>query len=106
MKKYANKILFSDIEPYEVIEQKTERLLVIREMECKEKEESIKNRIQSFIPGGFCGHYDNDVQDWDIKPKNNGYTFKIRKHKYRALDALGIDLDEAISEQRVAVSLG
>lgn len=81
MKTYANRMGWSDIEPFEVIEQKTECLLVIREMEYKETEESIKKRNQSFVPGGFFGHFDNDLQDWEIKPKEGGYTIKIRKHK-------------------------
>ena len=50
-------------------------------MECKETSESIINRLQSFDPGGFFGHFDNDLQDWEIKSKEGGYTTKIRRHK-------------------------
>ena len=50
-------------------------------MEYKETEESIKKRVKSFVPGGFFGHFDNYLQDWEIKSKEGGYTTKIRKHK-------------------------
>lgn len=80
-KLYANRIGYSDVDPYEIIEKKTDKLYVIREMEAVETEESKRKRIKSFIPGGFFGHFDNDIQEWDIKPKKDGWTLKIRRHK-------------------------
>ena len=80
-KLFANRMGWSDIEPFEVIEQRTEKLYVVREMEAVETKESIIARNKSFVPGGFFGHFDNDLQDWDIKPKEKGFTFNIRRHK-------------------------
>lgn len=79
-KLYANHIMYSDVVPFEVIEMKTATCWVIREMECTEKESSKKERMESFVPGGFCGHFDNYTQEWNIKSKKDGYTTCIRYH--------------------------
>lgn len=80
-KKFANLIGYSDVDPYEVIEERTANCYVIRSMDAVETEQSKHDRLESFIPGGFCGHFDNDVQDWDITSNENGFIIKIRRHK-------------------------
>lgn len=80
-KKYANKILFSDVEPFEVIEEKTPNLYVVRSMKAVQTDSSKENLSNSFVRGGFVGTYDNDLQEWDITPDENGEILNIRKHK-------------------------
>lgn len=80
-KKYANELLFSDINPYEVIEEKTANKYLIRKMKCTETEASKQARAKSFIPGGFCGRFDNDVQEWEIVPDETAPILAIRRHK-------------------------
>lgn len=63
---YMNRMCYTDIEPYEVVQMATVKTLVIRPMKSVETQESKAARIASFIPGGFCGHTDNSVQQWDI----------------------------------------
>lgn len=79
--KYANKKGFSDITPFEVIEERTPNLYVIREMTFEQTEESKEKVMASFEQGGFNGHYDNFLQDWNITPKEDGLIIKIRKHR-------------------------
>lgn len=80
-KKYVNKFLYSDIEPYEVIEEITPLMIKARKMLAVETEESIKARKESFVQGGFCGHTDNSVQRWEIKSNPYGEAITLRKHK-------------------------
>ncbi len=76
--KFANKIGYSDIEPYEIIEKRTPKKLIIRSMNTKPNPEF----IPEFIPGGFSAHCTNqNEQKWFYESNNNGYTFAIRKHK-------------------------
>lgn len=81
IKKFANKILYTDIEPFEVVKECTENLYVIRHMKSTETVDSINARKQNFIPGGFMGHTDNDVQEWKYESDINSELIKIRKHK-------------------------
>jgi hypothetical protein len=63
---YMNRMCYTDIEPYEVVRINTVKNITIRPMKSVETQESKAARIASFIPGGFCGHTDNSVQQWDI----------------------------------------
>jgi hypothetical protein len=63
---YMNRMCYTDIEPYEVVKINTVKNITIRPMKSVETQESKAARIASFIPGGFCGHTDNSVQQWDI----------------------------------------
>ena len=75
--KYANQIGYSDIHPYEVIEQRTERKLIIRAMETLELEWE-----KEVYAGGFSAHFENQSeQKWDIKPDQEGHVVSIRQHK-------------------------
>lgn len=77
--KYFNRVLSSDINPFEVIEEKTDRLIIIREMKSELLNPSDVNN--TFVPGGFFGHFDNSIQKWDISSHNDGCTMEIRLHK-------------------------
>lgn len=78
-KKYANHYMYSDIEPYEVIEERTPDLYIIRSMKCTEGD--MTKLKDSFVAGGFCGHFDNSLQEWNIESDENGTIQKIRRHK-------------------------
>ena len=82
---YLNEMLYSDVNPYEVVEMITPNKWVIRELDTALKSEARKNIHESFCPGGFAGHVDNDCQEWDItvNEKNPLITvFRGRKNKY------------------------
>ena len=80
---YMNRLSYTDINPYEVVEMRTPTKFIIREMVAVETELSRKARIESFIPCGFCGHTDNEVQDWVIKSQEHpdpDMDIAVRKH--------------------------
>ena len=82
---YLNEMLYSDVNPYEVVEMITPNKWIIRELDTTLKPEARKNIHESFCPGGFAGHVDNDCQEWDItvNEKNPLITvFRGRKNKY------------------------
>lgn len=90
-KKYMSQCLHSDVNPYEVIEERTDKLWIVRRMKATETEESRKRRQSSFVPGGFLGHFDNSVQQWEIEPDGNGEVTAVRKHiDGRWYDSYGI----------------
>lgn len=75
-KKYANYIGYSDIYPYEIIEQVTEKKLAIRRMKC----ELLKKPVCLGV-GGFMAVFDNSTQSWKIEPDETAETEFIRLHK-------------------------
>lgn len=88
---YLNEILYSDINPYEVVEMITPNKWVIRKLDTNLKPEARKKIQDSFCPGGFAGHVDNDCQEWDISVNENNplitvfrgrknYFFRKNKH--------------------------
>ena len=90
-KKYMTQCLHSDANPYEVIEERTEKLWIVRRMKAEETEESKQRRSTSFAMGGFLGHFDNSVQDWHIEPDPEGEVVAIRLHiDGRWYDAYGL----------------
>ena len=78
--KYMSQCLHSDVNPYEVIEERTEKLWIVRRMKAVEMEWSKERRIKSFVPGGFLGHFDDSDQEWDISSDPDGEVVAIRKH--------------------------
>lgn len=78
---YANQHFYTDWEPWEVIEIVTDNCIIVREMSAEVTEESAKKLQESFVPGGFFGHTNNDLQKWDIKSNPDGQVAKIRRHK-------------------------
>ena len=82
---YLNEILYSDVNPYEVVEMITPNKWVVRALDTELKPEARKNMQESFCPGGFAGHVDNGYQEWDIRvnEKNPLITvFRGKKSKH------------------------
>ena len=78
MKKYANRFGWSDIHPFEVIEVRTPRKVIIRSMNA----ELAADWKPEVILGGFFGHtVNNDEQRWDITSDPDGHSFPIRLNK-------------------------
>ena len=75
---YANKCGWTDVDPCEVVEVRTDNKMMIRHMTA-ERDPTWK---MDFRPGGFFGHVANDRdQKWFIKPNPDLPVFAIRKHK-------------------------
>ena len=82
---YLNEILYSDVNPYEVVEMITPNKWVVRELDVALKPKAKRDIQESFCPGGFVGHVDNGYQEWDIRvnEKNPLITvFRGRKNRY------------------------
>ena len=82
---YLNEILYSDVNPYEVVEMITLNKWVVRELDVTLKPKAKRDIQESFCPGGFVGHVDNGYQEWDIRvnEKNPLITvFRGRKNRY------------------------
>lgn len=80
-KKYATEHLYTDKHAYEIIEEKSDTTIIVRQMKATIKLEAQKALQDSFVPGGFCGHFDNEVQEWDYEPDERMPLETIRKHK-------------------------
>ena len=80
-KNYANRIMFSDIRPYEVVRVLSENRIEVREMNAVETEASRKARSNTFHEGGFLGNCDDSNQEWDITSNPNNTITTIRRHK-------------------------
>lgn len=80
-KKYATEWLYSDAHAYEIIEEKSDTTLVVRRLKATIKPEAKKALHESFVPGGFCGHFENSLQEWDFESDENGFTLIIRRSK-------------------------
>lgn len=89
--KYMNQRLHSDVNPYKVIEERTEKLWILQRMKAIETEESRERRQKSFAHGGFLGHFDNSVQEWEIEEDIDEEIVAVRKHADgRWYDSYGI----------------
>ena len=80
-KKYATEHLWTDAHAYEIIEEKTDKMILVRRMKATIKPEAQKALHDSFVPGGFCGHFDNNLQEWDFESIEDAGLETIRKHK-------------------------
>jgi hypothetical protein len=92
---YLNEILHSDVNPYEVVEMITPNKWVVRELDATLKPEARKNIQESFCPGGFAGHVDNDYQEWDIRvnEKNPLITvYRGKKNKYFKISGMPMSM--------------
>lgn len=76
MQKYANHYGWSDVNPFEVIREVSEKTLEIRAMDA-EQDLSVKPNFQI---GGFSAVSDNN-QKWDIKSNPNRPAIRIRLSK-------------------------
>lgn len=79
---YANQHFYTDVEPWEVVRIITDRKVVVRKMKATLKEEAKKELQESFVPGGFVGHFDNDAQEWEYTSDENEFEVEIRRHKW------------------------
>lgn len=78
---YCNQHFYTDVEAWEVIGYVSEKCLIIREMKAQLKPEARKELHDSFVLGGFCGHFNNDLQEWEIVPDPDGHVIRVRLHK-------------------------
>ena len=78
---YATEWLWSDAHAYEVIEEKSEKVMLVRRMKATLKESAKEALHESFVPGGFFGHFNNDLQEWDFESDESNGIETIRKHK-------------------------
>lgn len=78
-KKYMNEYLWSDVNPYEVIEERSDKCFVIRSMKATLTEEAKKELQESFVPGGFVGHFDNSAQEWKYESDPDGVVVVVRR---------------------------
>ena len=80
-KRYATEWLWSDAHAYEIIEEKSEKAIIVRRMKATIKKEAQEALRESFVPGGFCGHFENSLQEWDFESDETNGLVTIRKHK-------------------------
>lgn len=80
-KKYATHWLWSDAHAYEIIEEKSATVILVRQLKATLKPEAEKALRESFESGGFCGHFNNDAQEWDFATNESNPIETIRKHK-------------------------
>lgn len=95
---YLNEILYSDINPYEVVEMITPNKWVIRKLDTTLKSEAKKKMQDSFCPGGFVGHVDNDCQEWDISVNENNpliTVFRGRKNKHFKIGSMPMSMSHS-----------
>lgn len=78
---YCNRHLYSDIQPYEVIEVLSDTRLRLRSMNYTMDSGCVKRLNESFKPGGFMGNFDNSVQEWVCSSDETGIVIEVRKHK-------------------------
>ena len=77
-KLYANRCGYTDVDPFEVVEVRTAKKMMIRGMAAK-LDPTWK---RDFHPGGFFGHTANDRdQRWFITPDPVAPVFAIRQRK-------------------------
>lgn len=80
-KKYATLWLHSDAHAYEIIEEKSDTTIIVRQMKATIKPEAMVALRKSFVAGGFMGHTDNSLQEWDYETDETQPLETIRKHK-------------------------
>jgi hypothetical protein len=90
IKAFANFSGYSDVEPFEVVDVRTENKVVIRAMKA-ERAEGWKPEI---VSGGFAGHCTNNEDQrnaWSISPDEEGRLVTLRwsKAKMRWQSACG-----------------
>jgi len=77
-KYYANRVLWSDIDPHEIVEVRTKNKILVRAMDAEKN----PNWKADFHPGGFSGHVSNqDEQKWFYKSNETNPVFAIWKRK-------------------------
>lgn len=79
--KFANRIGWSDVEPYEVVRVVNEKCVEVRAMKYERLHEM--DELEPH-PGGFACHFAaQHKQRWDIQPDPEREVFKVRLSKAR-----------------------
>lgn len=78
---YATEHLYTDAHAYEILEEKNAKTMLVRRLKATIKPEAAKALHDSFVPGGFCGHTDNDLQEWNYESDTTAPIETIRLHK-------------------------
>lgn len=78
---YMTEYLYSDAHAYEVIEVYSFRKMDVRRLDAKLTTNAKKKLQDSFIPGGFIGHTDNDLQEWTFESNVDNPIITVRLHK-------------------------
>jgi hypothetical protein len=77
--KFANHFGYSDVNPFEVVREVSDKTLEIRAMHAVRS--NPENKL-GFAPGGFFGHCSRqDEQEWTITPNTEGRVIRIRLNK-------------------------
>lgn len=75
---YANKLGYSDVDPFEVVRSVSEITIEVREMDAVRD----PDWKPEFIPGGFAGHCINqDEQRWIITSNAANRVIRLRRDK-------------------------
>lgn len=98
---YCNRYLYTDIEPFEVVEVISDKRLRIRAMEAVVTTESMKALMESFTPGGFLGHFDNSLQEWNYTSNLDGEVYEVRQRKDGKFYAPKSDVPFIISDHPI-----
>lgn len=78
---FANQHFYTDWEPWEVLEIITDRCLKVRHMKSTITDEAAEKLQESFVPGGFFGHFNNCAQKCTIQSDPDGEVAIVRRHK-------------------------
>ena len=80
--KYVNRVMFSDIDPFEIVRVISERTLEVRRMNATLTEISANAIREGMAVGGFAAHLPEDVkQEYVYTSDVNAPTFKIYRRK-------------------------
>lgn len=75
--KYANRILGTDVVPFEIVKVISDKTVVVRSMNTEKEDWDMDVKL-----GGFAAHVANQRdQKWKITSDPDGYEFRIRKAK-------------------------
>ena len=77
IRKYANYMMYSDVEAFEVTKVVSAKCVEVRRLKA-----TIVRRPSDFEAGGFVGHYhDNHRQEWSFESDESQETMRIRLTK-------------------------
>ena len=75
MGKYFNRSCGTDVTPYELVKAITEKTVEVRAMDTNVV------KVPDAHIGGFCAHFENHQQEWEITSNSNNEVIRLRKHK-------------------------
>lgn len=77
---YASEYLYSDVNAYEIVGIPSAKSLLVRELDTELTPEAKTKLHASFIPGGFCGHFENDLQEWTYTSNPSNPVLTVLLH--------------------------